>query len=87
MAILEKPIKYVKPQIKGMVTIPRSFREALNIDESTILEVKIYQNGVWFKKIEKDDDFEMYSRKRIDEFLDEDKLDIKTVTKLKKLLQ
>ncbi len=81
-------LKYVQPQKKGMVTIPREYREILGIDESTILTVKIYKEGVFFKKIEKEDDqIEIYSKKRIQDFLEEDKIDAKTAKKLEKLLK
>ena len=88
MLVKEKELKYVRPQIKGMVTIPVEFRKSLDINEDTILTVQIYRGGVFFEKLQNDnEELEIYSEKRIKEFLKEDKLDKATVKKLEKLFE
>ncbi|MEK7672555.1 MAG: AbrB/MazE/SpoVT family DNA-binding domain-containing protein [Patescibacteria group bacterium] len=82
------PTKIVKPQSKGMVTIPVEFRQKLNIDENSLLEVKLLSNGISFIKIDyKPDTTEIYSDEDIQIWLKEDKLDKKTAEKLAKLIK
>lgn len=86
--------KLVKIQTKGMVTIPAEFREALDIDERSILQATMMDGGVFFIKMtyqpasEKDENnsTELYSDAQIKTWLKEDKLDAKTAAKLKKIL-
>lgn len=81
--------KIVKPQSKGMVTIPVEFREKLGIDSNSLLEVKMIDNGVTFIKInyKSQQEVEIYSDKQIKRWLKNDKLDAKTVKRLEKLLK
>lgn len=81
--------KIVKPQSKGMVTIPVEFREKLGIDSDSLLEVKMINNGVSFIKInyKPQQEIGIYSEKQIKKWLKDDKLDAKTVKKLEKLLK
>ena len=79
--------KLVKTQIKGMVTIPREFREKLGIDANCLLEARLVENGVTFIKLEykKTVDVEIYSDKQVEEWLEDDKIDPKLSKKIKKL--
>lgn len=81
--------KIVKPQSKGMVTIPVEFREKLGINSDSLLEVKMINNGVSFIKInyKPQQEIEIYSEKQIKKWLKDDKLDAKTVKRLGKLLK
>lgn len=81
--------KIVRPQSKGMVTIPIEFREKLGIDSDSLLEVKLIDNGVAFIRIDykPQQNPEAYSDKQIKKWLKDDKLDAKTVKKLEKLLK
>lgn len=86
--------KLVKIQTKGMVTIPAEFRNALEIDKNSILQAKMIDGGVFFIKMTyqpasgkgKNDSGELYSDAQIKTWLKDDKLDAKTVAKLKKIL-
>ncbi len=81
-------IKIVKPQSKGMVTIPVEFRQKLNIDENSLLEVKLLDNGIAFIKLDyRPETYEVYSDKEIKTWLKEDKIDQKTAKKLDKLIK
>lgn len=80
--------KIVRPQAKGMITIPIEFREKLSIDENSLFEVTITANGVLFTKINIDrKEPEIYSDEQIKSWLKEDALDLKTAKKLKNLLK
>lgn len=80
--------KVVKTQSKGMVTIPAEFRQKLEIDENSLLEAKLINNGVIFTKIVyTPPETEIYSDKKIKEWMKDDKMDKKTAQKLKKLLK
>lgn len=81
-------IKLVRPQSKGMVTIPTEFRRKLGIDENSLLEVKIVDRGVFFVKVPApNEDIELYSDEQIAEWLKEDRLDTETAQKVKRLLK
>ncbi len=80
--------KLVRPQSKGMVTIPSEFRRQLGIDENSLLEVKLVDSGVLFVKVSApNEEIELYSNEQIDEWLKEDQLDAKTAQKVKRLLK
>lgn len=82
--------KVVKPQIKGMVTIPSSFRETLGITPETPLIVELKNNGVFITKFipvsAPQPKSPLYSEMEIREMVKTDKIDPKTAKKLKKLL-
>lgn len=82
-------MKVVRPQSKGMVTIPIEFREKLGIDSDSLLEVKMINNGVAFIKIDYQSKKEskIYSDQQIKQWLKDDKLDAATVKKLAKLFK
>ena len=85
--------KVVKPQSKGMVTIPKEYREILGIDEDSLLEVQLIDNGVQFIKVTYKTEpvpgevVELFSDKEISDWKKEDKLDEATIKKLNKLLK
>ena len=92
LELMAKKIKVVKPQSKGMVTIPVEFREKLGINENSLLQVKLVKNGVIFLKVEYDTgvktpSIELYSSAQIKQWSKEDKLDKITLEKLKKLFK
>lgn len=87
--------KIVKIQTKGMVTIPVEFREALGIDEQSVLQARIVNGGVLFVKMSYQplskksgqSASELYSDAQIRTWLQQDKLDARTAAKLKKILK
>lgn len=79
--------KVVKTQSKGMVTIPVEYRESLDVNENTLFEVKLIDNGVVFTKVNMKSENEIYSDKQIQKWMKEDKLDGNTVKKLQKLFK
>ncbi|MDP2642395.1 MAG: AbrB/MazE/SpoVT family DNA-binding domain-containing protein [Candidatus Peregrinibacteria bacterium] len=79
--------KVVKTQSKGMVTIPVEYRESLGVNENTLFEVKLIDNGVVFTKVNMKAEDEIYSGKQIQKWMRENKLDAGTVKKLRKLFK
>lgn len=92
LQLMAKKMRVVKPQSKGMVTIPVDFREKLGIDENSLLQVQLIKNSVVFRKVEvskapKLPPVELYSNTQIKQWTEEDKLDPTTLKKLAKLLK
>ena len=80
--------KVVKTQSKGMVTIPIEYREKLGIEANSLLKAELVDNGVMFVKINYEpEESEIYSDKKIKEWMKTDKLDAETAKKLKKLFK
>mgnify|MGYP001587418881 CR=1 FL=1 len=79
--------KVVKTQSKGMVTIPIEYRESLGVNENTLFEVKLIDNGVMFIKVNMKNENEIYSDEQVQKWMNEDKLDANTVKKLQKLFK
>lgn len=79
--------KVVKMQLKGMVTIPVEYREKLGVNENNLFDVKLVGNSVIFTSVDFKNKNEIYSDKQIQKWMKEDKLDLSTVKKLKKLFK
>ncbi|EKD64536.1 MAG: hypothetical protein ACD_50C00351G0003 [uncultured bacterium] len=80
--------KVVKTQSKGMVTIPVEFRQKLGINENSLMEAKLIDNGVVFIKLDfEPEEIEIYSDNQIKKWMEDDKIDTKTAKKLEKLLK
>lgn len=79
--------KVVKTQSKGMVTIPIEYRKNLGVNENTLFEVKLVVNGILFTKVNMWNENEIYSDKQIQKWIKEDKLDVNTIKKLKKIFK
>lgn len=77
----------IKPLAKGQVTIPASFRKELGVKENTLFQAELKEDGVFLKPINldwKEKYIRQFSDEEIKEWLKEDKLDKKTLQKLKK---
>ena len=81
-----QPQKIVRPQAKGMVTIPSEFREKLGINENTLLEAQLTKKGVLFVKIDLAKKESFYTDKEIENWVKEDRLDPKVAKKIQGLL-
>lgn len=86
---MDSQTKIVRTQNKGMITIPANFRETLGIDTDTFLEARLIDNGIMFVKINTklQQPSNLYSEKEINQWLKDDKLDLKTAQKIKRLLK
>lgn len=77
----------IKPLAKGQVTIPASFRRELGVRENTLFQAELKEDGVFLKPINldwKEKYIRQFSDEEIKAWLKEDKLDKKTLQKLKK---
>jgi bifunctional DNA-binding transcriptional regulator/antitoxin component of YhaV-PrlF toxin-antitoxin module len=80
--------KIVRPQSKGMVTIPVEFRQKLGITEDSVLQAQLTPKGVLFVKMDlSKEEPALYSDSEIEGWMEEDRLDAKTARKLRRLLQ
>ncbi len=79
--------KIVRPQAKGMVTIPVEFREKLGITEDSILQAQLTSKGVLFVKMQVPQEEDFYSDAEIQSWIKADQLDAKTAQKIQSLLR
>lgn len=81
--------RLVKPYAKGQVTIPADFREKLGIDENTILQMELKGSHIEITPLRLVDEDRLvrdYDTSEIDAFLEEDKIDPETASKVRDLL-
>lgn len=77
----------IKPLAKGQITIPVSFRRELGIKENTLFEAELKGDGVFLKPLNldwKEKYIRQFSDEEIEQWLEDDKLDKKTISKLKR---
>lgn len=79
--------KVVKALPKGQVTIPSEFREILGIDAETLLSISLVGDHLEITPLRPGEELRRYAEEEIDRFLDEDKLDEKTVRRVRELLR
>ena len=81
----------VKPLAKGQITIPVEFRRRLNIDADTFLQLTLRGEKIEIvplRLVPKGEPLPReYSDEEIQHFLEEDKLDPETLTKIRSLLE
>lgn len=86
---MSRPV-IIKPLAKGQITIPVAFREALQIKENTLLKADLRNNGIFIEPLTvnwEEKYVREFSKEELSEFLKEDKLDKKTLKKIKRYLQ
>jgi predicted nucleic acid-binding protein/bifunctional DNA-binding transcriptional regulator/antitoxin component of YhaV-PrlF toxin-antitoxin module len=80
--------KVIKTLAKGQVTIPREFREALEINPDTLLSIAIVGDHLEIMPLRQgQEDLRRYPQEEITRFLEEDKIDRQTADKVRKLIQ
>lgn len=80
----------IKPLAKGQITIPISFRKTLGIDESTLFKAQLQKDGILLTPLEinwQDKYIREFTDEEIGEWLKEDRLDKKTLKKIKQYLK
>jgi AbrB family looped-hinge helix DNA binding protein len=79
--------EWLKILDKGMVTIPKKWREALGISTGDVVRAKREGNKVVIEtQKEKAVPYRIYTDKEIEEFLKEDKLTPSQIKKLRRIL-
>lgn len=82
--------KVVKPMAKGQITIPVEFRRQLNIGADTFLQITLKEGKIEIVPLrlvpERGALLREYTDEEIRRFLEEDRLDPKTLAKVRQLL-
>jgi AbrB family looped-hinge helix DNA binding protein len=80
--------KVIKALAKGQVTIPREFREALEISPDTLLSITMVDDHLEIMPLRQGQEtLRHYAQEEIIRFLQEDKIDRQTADKVRKLIQ
>jgi bifunctional DNA-binding transcriptional regulator/antitoxin component of YhaV-PrlF toxin-antitoxin module len=79
--------RVVKAQGKGQITIPREFREALAIYDTSLLNVSLVGDHLEITPVRSDSErLRQYTEEDIARFLEEDKIDEHTAKRVRELL-
>ena len=81
--------RIVRPQAKGQITIPADFRERLGIDQSTFLQLTLRGSTIEVSPVRLATEgagLRDFTRKELDAFLEEDKIDARTAANVRRLL-
>ncbi|PIQ72535.1 hypothetical protein CO007_05895 [Candidatus Roizmanbacteria bacterium CG_4_8_14_3_um_filter_36_10] len=79
--------EWLKILTKGMVTIPKSWRKELGIEEGKMVKAKKIANQIIIEPMEKPVSYRTYSQKELQQFLKDDRLPKKLEKKLAKVLK
>lgn len=80
----------IKPLDKGQITIPIAFRKTLGVDNTTLYKAKLKKDGILLTPLRvdwQDKYIREFSDKEIQDWLKRDKLDKKTLKKVKHYLK
>ena len=69
---------------KGMITIPKNWRDELNIEEGEMIKAKKLGDKLIIEKTQKATLYRIFSNKEIKQWLKEDNLDLDLSTKIDK---
>jgi AbrB family looped-hinge helix DNA binding protein len=81
--------RIVRPRAKGQITIPAEFRERLGIDEGSFLQMRLRGSTIELTPLRLESESKVlrdFSRKELDAFLREDKIDRRTAARVRRLL-
>lgn len=78
--------EWLKILTKGMVTIPKSWRDELGIKEGEIVRAKKSANKIIIEQVEKKVPYRLYSQRQLQQFLKDDKLPKKLAAKAAEFL-
>lgn len=80
----------ITPLAKGQITIPAPIRRKLKITENTIFRVEIKNGGIFLKPLTidwRDKYIRDFSDEELDSFVKDDKLDSKSLKKIREYLK
>jgi len=83
-------VRLVRPRTKGQITIPADVRQQLNIDEDTVLQLRVKGSTIEITPLRVVDENRLmreYSSTDIEAFIRDDKIDKETATKVRRLLR
>lgn len=78
--------KWVKVLSKGVITIPREFREQLGLEEGDVARAKIVGDELFIqsRKVAQYKDYRRFTKKQIDEWVKKDQLPEPLASKVEK---
>lgn len=76
--------EWIKILTKGMITIPKSWRDELGIKEGEMVRAKKSANKIIIEQVEKKAPYRIYSQKELQQFLKDDRLPKKLADKTAK---
>lgn len=82
--------RLVRPLPRGQITLPIDFRRRLKIDEQTILRLSLKGGKIEIlplRPVARKEAMREYKTDEIQRFLEEDRLDPKTASKVQRLLR
>ncbi len=82
--------RLVRPLPRGQITLPIDFRRRLKIDEQTILRLSLKGGKIEIlplRPVARKEGMREYKTDEIQRFLEEDRLDPKTASKVQRLLR
>lgn len=77
---------WIKVLSKGVITIPKEFREQLGLEEGDVAKAKVEGDKlvIQSRKVAQYSEYRMFSKKQIDEWVKEDELPEPLATQTKK---
>ena len=78
--------EWLRVLTKGMVTIPKAWREELGFEEGELIKAKKIANKIIFEQTEKTTPYRVYSQAELNKFLKDDVLPKKLALKIDKKL-
>lgn len=78
---------FVKPTVKGQITIPYKMRQKLGINENTLIQIVLEKDGFVSIPVRVETPNDLYSQSEIDEFLANDKISENDASFYKQLLK
>lgn len=78
---------FVKPTIKGQITIPYKMRQKLGINENTLIQIVLEKDSFVSIPVKVETRDDLYSQAEIDDFLANDEISEKDASFYKELLK
>lgn len=78
---------FVKPTVKGQITIPYKMREKLGINENTLIQIVLEKDSFVSIPVNVESSNDLYSQSEIDEFLANDEISENDASFYKQLLK
>lgn len=79
--------EWLKILTKGMVTLPKSWRKELGIEEGKMVKAKMTDSQIIIEPLEKPVLYRIYTKKELQQFVRDDKLPKKLRKKWAKILK
>ena len=78
--------EWLRVLTKGMVTIPKAWREDLGFEKGKMIKAKKFANKIIIEPVEKPVPYRIYSQKELNQFIKDDTLPKKLALKIDRKL-